>query len=149
MVDRSVRWRAVSIAAVAVVAVLAPMLRGPAHDSFPLSTYPMFSHDRPDVSAVATVVGTDADGGWHTLSPELIADTDEVILAAETVNRAVGRGPAGTAGLCEDVAARLAGGPGDLTGVEVVTARYDSVDYLRGDRRPRHVVVHARCGIDR
>ena len=144
--SRPGRRRAVVVAVVAVGAVLVPLVRGPAHDSFPLSTYPMFSNEKAAEAAVATVVGIEADGGWRTLSPELIAGTDEVILAAETVNRAVGAGPARAAALCQDVAGRLDGDDGaGLTAVEVVTARYDTVAYLQGDERPRAVLVHARC----
>ena len=142
---RPVRRWAWTVAVVTVGAVLAPLLRGPAHDSFPLSTYPMFSNERSGEAAIATVVGIEPDGAFRTLSPETIAGTDEVILAAETVNRAVGAGPARAAGLCRDVAARLGDEAAGLTGVEVVTARYDTVRYLRGDERPLDVVVHARC----
>ena len=142
---RPVRPWAWTVAVLTVGAVVAPLLRGPAHDSFPLSTYPMFSNEKAGEAVIATVVGVEPDGTFRTLSPEIIAGTDEVILAAETVNRAVGTGPARATGLCHDVAARLGDRAARLTEVAVVTARYDTVAYLRGDERPLDVVVHARC----
>jgi hypothetical protein len=132
-------------AVVAAVLVVAPTLRQPPRDSFPLSTYPMFAADRGPVAAVNTVLGIDAGGVARTLSPELIGGSDEVILAAATVTNAVRRGDA--TALCRAVAERAATGEraGEWRRFEVVTHRYDTVAYLSGDREPVDAVVHAEC----
>lgn len=42
--------------------VLSPLLRHPDEDSFPLSTFPMFSHERPRRMTLTHAVGVDAQG---------------------------------------------------------------------------------------
>ena len=133
--------RGVVAAVVAAALVLAPAVRQPPRDSFPLSTYPMFAADRGPVAAVNTVLGLDASGAAHTLSPEIIGGSDEVILAAATVTRAIRSGTAD--GLCRDAAARA--GSGEWLRLRVVTHRYDTVAYLAGDRHPVDEIVHAEC----
>lgn len=129
------------VAGVAVVAVLAPLLGPPEGDSYPLSTYPMFARDGGDTAHLVTVVGVDGDGARHRLSPEKIAATDEPVLAAETVLRAIRLDHSGV--LCADVADRLAGSE-DLVRVEVVTETHD-LD--RPTEPARAVRVHAECSV--
>ena len=94
---------------VVTAAVLWPAVRRPPQDSFPLSTYPMFSFPLDPVADIDLVVGVDAAGSDVRLSPESIAATDEVIQAGGAVARAVaGRGDDPVA-LCRRVAARLVG----------------------------------------
>jgi hypothetical protein len=142
--------RGVVAAVIATVLVVAPILRQPPRDSFPLSTYPMFATDRGPVAAVNTVLAVDGDGVSHTLSPELIGGSDEVILAAATVSRAIRGGT--TAGLCNAVAERAAGSDRAAEEgwrvLEVVTHRYDTVSYLAGDEEPESEVVHATCTVE-
>jgi len=57
----------------AVVLVFSPVLRPSQRDSYPLSTYPMFSYERGRESALPTAVGVTADGTIRRLSPELIS----------------------------------------------------------------------------
>ncbi|MGH2687122.1 MAG: hypothetical protein ACRDJP_16785 [Actinomycetota bacterium] len=133
--------RGVVAAVIAAALVVAPVFRQPPRDSFPLSTYPMFATDRGPVAAVNTVLGVDAEGATHTLSPEIIGGSDEVILAAATVTRAIRDRAAD--GLCETAAERVDGD--DLLLLRVVTHRYDTVAYLAGEREPIDEVVHAEC----
>jgi len=72
----------------ALAAMLGPALRRTPHDSFPLSTYPMFSSLIEPVATVQLAVGLDSDRNDITLSPELIAGTDEVIVAGSTLRQA-------------------------------------------------------------
>jgi len=133
--------RGVVAAVIATLAVVAPILRQPARDSFPLSTYPMFADDRGPVAVVNTVLGVDRGGATHTLSPEIIGGSDEVILAAATVSNAIRAGAADR--LCAQVAERT--DVGTYRWLRVVTHRYDTVAYLDGNREPLDEVVHAEC----
>lgn len=132
-----------------LVALLLPPLRASQRDSYPLSTYPMFSHERGRLSAVATVVGVDGDGEVRRLDPHLVGGTDEVMLAVTTASRAVRAGKEGSAGLCREVAERIAASSRDeLVGVEVRVETHDAVAYFAGDdREPRSVTTHARCEV--
>lgn len=135
---------------VVVVAMLGPPLRRPPRDSFPLSTYPMFADDRGRISSVATVVGLTADGEVVRLSPELIAGTDEVILAVETAADAVHRGRGAASHLCDQVASRVASADRPtITSVRVGVETHDAIGYFDGHRRePEHVAVLAECAVE-
>jgi hypothetical protein len=132
----------VAVIVVVVVIGFVPVMLD--RDSYPLSTYPMFSTRRTAVSTVNTAVAV--GDGVDRLSPELIAATDEVIQAAATVSDAIARGE--TDALCEDIAARVAtGGPTGATAIEVVSERFDAVAWYDGNRQPLGRVVHARCPV--
>jgi hypothetical protein len=131
------------LAGAVCAAVVSPVLRAPEHDSFPLSTYPMFAFARSRVEPVSTAVAIDRAGHEHFLTPELVARTDEPVQAVATVDRAVSGGTADR--LCREIARRVARArPGTAT-IEIVTAEWDSVRFFEGDRRPRARTVHARC----
>ena len=129
-----------AFAALMVVAVAAPVVRSPSVDSFPLSTYPMFSLARSAETTVSTAVGFDSSGERVILSPRIIGGTAEVIQAAGTVAQAIASG--GTPALCREV---LAEAPPEVVAVEVVTESYDVVAYFDGNEEPIQRTVHARC----
>jgi hypothetical protein len=82
---------------------------------------------------------------WR-LDPERIAATDEVILAAVTVSDAINSGHGDR--LCAEIARRVASaGPREAAAVEVVTERYDALEWFAGHRTPLARVVHARCAV--
>ncbi|MFP5256662.1 MAG: hypothetical protein ACLGI8_12545 [Acidimicrobiia bacterium] len=145
------RLRAYAALAAVLAAVLVPPLVPPAADSFPLSTYPMFSHDRGPRSAIATLVGLDADGGPHRLSPPLIGGTDEPMLAVATAGRAARGSAAEQARLCAQVAERVAGADrAELVEVALQVEEHDSVPFLTGQRTEAAAVrVLARCEVRR
>lgn len=130
---------------VAAAIVLSPLLRSPDSDSYPLSTYPMFSSDRGREAAIATAVGIDPDGVVSRLGPEAISGTDEVILAAATVGAAVRDDQAES--LCEEIARRLSGS--SYLTVVVRTEVIDVVDHLAHDAAPLEVHEHATCDVAR
>jgi hypothetical protein len=126
---------------VLIVALVAyPALRSPADDSFPLSTYPMFSLARPAETTVSSAAGFDAAGQRVTLSPRVVGGTAEVIQAAGTIGQAISAGS--TEALCSEV---LAKAPHAVVAVEIVTETYDVVGYFDGDEAPIRRTVHARC----
>lgn len=129
--------RLVAVVTVALVALPGARLAlsDDAPDGFPLSTYPMFVHDRGDVVVVPTVVAAAADVGRpvgpgddvERLSPAAIAGTDQVVQAGVTVRRAIaaaGEGDTGpVAELCEQAAEEVAA----PATVIVATEQYDLV----------------------
>lgn len=120
--------------------VAAPVLRSPADDSFPLSTYPMFSLARPAETTVSSAVGYDQSDNRLTLSPRVVGGTGEVIQAAGTVIQAINAGTSDA--LCREVLAKASE---DVVTIEIVTETYDVVAYFDGDEDPVQRTVHARC----
>jgi hypothetical protein len=115
-------------------------------DSFPLSTFPMFSADIDSTQSIATAVGVAADSSTVRLEPEVIAATTIVNQAVTVVADAIASGRADR--LCADIAGRVrAGGPSDAVAVEVVTEAYDAPEWFDGDRQPVSRKVHARCEV--
>lgn len=139
------------VMAALLTAVLVPLGWVGSRDSFPLSSYPMFSHTRDRQSPVATVVGIDERGRRVILDPWLIAGSDEVILASATVWRAVRRGQPSSNRLCAEVATRVATDPGrpgaSLTRLEVVVEYFDTIAYFNGEREPLERRVSADCTV--
>ena len=117
-----------------------PALRSPSADSFPLSTYPMFSVARPAETSVSSAIGFDAEDRRVTLSPRIVGGTLEVIQAAGTIAQAIRTG--GTEDLCIEV---LDKAPPTVVAVEIVTETYDVVGYFDGEKEPIERNVHARC----
>ncbi len=136
---------AAAVSVLAVLAVLSPALHE--EDSYPLSTYPMFSHDRGRVATIPTAVGYRADGARVRLSPSIIGGGIEVIHAAVTVDESVRRGD--TAALCAEIAARAAGARDDVVRIEVVSETHDVLAWFDGEDVPQAVVVHATCEVTR
>lgn len=123
-----------------VAAVAAPILSPPEDDGFPLSTYPMFSRARSQVTSVSTAVGYGEGGERLGLSPTVIGGTREVIQASTTVAQEVAAGTVEE--FCREVLSRA---PGEVTAVEIVTETYDVIAYFDGATDPQQRDVHARC----
>ena len=135
------------LTAVVVLVVASPALRSSPRDGFPLSSYPMFATDVGRTAVVDTAKGLRADGSTVTLSPQLVTGTGEVILAASTVANAVAGGAERTAGLCREIAGRVASSRPDVEQVRIATETLDAVGWYDGDRTPRAVEVRATCPV--
>ncbi len=135
---------ATMVSVVAVAAVLSPALFD--HDSYPLSTYPMFSFDEGRIAAIDTAVGYDANGTRHLLSPTIIAGGIEVIHAAATLSASIDNGD--TDALCAEIAMR-ARSRSSLVRIEVITEVHDVVVYFDHRDAPRDIVVHSTCDVPR
>jgi len=148
---RECSW-AYLLSAVVGLAMVSPVLRSPPVDSFPLSTYPMYSHPLSSTSRIDTLLGVDAQGARHLLSPTLIAGDPWPILAVEVMGKARrGAGPARRR-LCAGAAERVAAAPGqgEIVSLEFVTEVYDSRAYFgRGETEPSSRQVLARCEVER
>jgi hypothetical protein len=133
------------VSAALVVGVAIPGIRTMASvdapDGFPLSTYPMFTHDPGRVVEHPTVVAVSPRSDVDRLSPETIAGTDQVIQAGVSVRQALDSGPSATRALCADVAGRV---DAPAT-VAVVVERHDSVAWSAGDREPIERRILAAC----
>ena len=126
--------------------VFSPVLRPSQRDSYPLSTYPMFSYNRGRESALPTAVGVTLDGQIRRLSPELISGGYEPVRAFATVEASIDNGD--TADLCQEIAERTVKGRDDLVAIEVVTEVHDVVAWFEGHKEPSQRIVHARCPLD-
>ena len=133
-------------------AALAPVVRSPDDDGFPLATYPMFAAPRPRELTMASARGVARDGQPRALSPGLLG-TGEVMQAFTTLQRAAAAGSASCAALCAAIAARVAGDAelGDVVAVEIVLGRYDAVSVV--ENRPAGAedrpAVLAHCDVAR
>jgi hypothetical protein len=135
------RWAVLAASAVAAVATALPGITD--RDSFPLSSYPMFSENRGRVADIDTAVGRDDADEVVRLSPQVIAGGAEVILAAETVSKSIRRGD--TDDLCHEIAARA--NPDDVRRIEVVTERHDVIAWFAGNEESLDRRVHATCEV--
>lgn len=133
----------VSVAAILVVLLPAWLER----DSYPLSTYPMFSYRRDRVAVIDTAVGFETDGRRVRLTPTIIAGGSEVIHAAVAVSTAIEQGDADA--LCHEIAARATARRPALVRIQIVSETHDVVTYFAGDPTPRSSVVHATCEMPR
>ena len=131
-----------------VAAVLWPALRTPPQDSFPLSTFPMFSRKRPAEVLIDHVVAVDEQGVAQVVPPQLVAGV-EVLQTKVAIAHAVRSGKAGRQRLCREVAARLASEPAwrHAKRVEVRRDRFAVLKYFSDSRKPLHTQVYARCNI--
>jgi hypothetical protein len=130
-------------------AALSPLLRRPADDGFPLSTYPMFARPRPRQLTMSYPLGVTADGGRRTLSPALIGSS-EVLQALAIVERAVARRGAALQGLCQAIARRVAASPAyeDVVAIRLVTGTHDAVELLVRERIGAEI-ERGRCAVSR
>jgi len=147
-VERVRRWAAYAVGLGLPLAVLSPIVSG-ATDSFPLSTYPMFSHPRGQPTLYA-MVATTAQGREQRLTPELVG-TKEVLQAKVLIQRAVDGGEASMAELCEDTAARVAAAalPGGALEVAIVRRQYDPIGYFVRGPTPIAEETLWRCAVSK
>jgi hypothetical protein len=149
------RLYAYALSALSLGAVLYPLLLDPQnsdHDGFPLSTYPMFSYDKPRTATVTSAVALGPDGSERAVPPEFVA-TSETMQALRTIAKSVRAGRKQSRQLCESIAAHVA----DSTAPEFAQARHvalitvtvDSIRYLAGDRTPLRRKQHVRCRVPR
>jgi hypothetical protein len=149
------RAYAYTVSAVLLAAVLSPLLldaQDPRTDSFPLSTYPMFSYDKPRTATVTSAVAQGPDGLEVPLAPKFIG-TSETMQALRTIQNSVRAGRERAKELCKTIAARVARSTDpELAGVDrvaFVTLTVDSIDFLSGDRTPLARRIEQRCKVKR
>lgn len=143
--------RFAALAAIALCsAALAPAVRSPDDDGFPLSTYPMFAAPRPRTLTMVSARGVTRDGRPRPLSPGDLG-TGEVMQAFATLQRAAASATE-CAALCDAIAARVADDDerADVTAIEIVLGRYDAVAIVSGGAGPGERTARlARCDVVR
>ncbi|WP_437625298.1 hypothetical protein [Sorangium sp. So ce1151] len=143
------RAYAYGVTAGLLLLMLAPLFRRPPVDSFPLSTYPMFSWGRHDArTAVERAVGVDSRGGRRPIPPRLVG-SEEVLQAKATLAQSIRQGARATRALCRGIAARVAeqSGQADLVSVEIRTDTFDAVAFFEGQEAPIDSKLHATCKV--
>jgi hypothetical protein len=136
----AVRWRRRVVAGAVLLAVAWPVVRS--HDSFPLSTYPMYAETRGKDVSISTAVGVDGSGSRRRLSLRAIAQTDDPLIAESAVDDALQRGAADA--LCAEIASRV---PEGIEQVEIVAERHDVVARAAGRPSLLDRSVRASCGV--
>ncbi|MGK3965458.1 hypothetical protein WMF38_14935 [Sorangium sp. So ce118] len=143
------RAYAYGVTAGLLLLMLAPLFRRPPVDSFPLSTYPMFSWGRHDArTTVERAVGVDSRGGRRPIPPRLVG-SEEVLQAKATLAHSIRQGARATRALCRGIAARVAeqSGQADLVSVEIRTDTFDAVAFFEGQEAPIDSKLHATCKV--
>ncbi|MGD8863872.1 MAG: hypothetical protein PVI30_27910 [Myxococcales bacterium] len=145
------RAYAYAVSVLILGATVYPAFEDPGDDSFPLSTYPMFSRPKPRTVAVSSAVALGEGGFEQAVPPSYVANA-EAMQALQTIKKSLRAGRRAAQRLCRAIAARIdAGGDPDFaqaTEVALVTERIDSIAFLAGEsdaggeRR-----VHVRCPI--
>ena len=148
-----VGWRLYGYLTFAIVVVFTawPVTWQTDRDSFPLSSYPMFSRKLPKPEfSLQYALGKTADGTRYHLAPELVANA-EPLQASMVLARAVYGGAHQTRALCQQIARRVARAPNlaDVVHVHIVTGRHDAVAYLTGRDKVGVEKVHGRCLVKR
>jgi hypothetical protein len=140
---------ALAASAVLIAAVVSPLTRDPHRDGFPLSTYPMFATPRDTRMSISFAYGETSNGARRAIDAAALG-TREVLQAAATIARAVGRGNADAMALCRQIAAATAEDVemSDVIGIAIVTGDEDAVGYLaNGTLGPER--LRARCAVER
>lgn len=135
------RWGAI-VSVVMLGAVISPLVHGV--DSFPLSTFPMFSKARPPEVDIDHVVAVEATGTEWVVPPSVVM-RGEVLQTKVAISQAIGARRADA--LCAAVAARLEAPT--VVRLEVRSDRYLVAGYFSSARRPIRSHVHARCEVPR
>lgn len=140
MTDRAHLWMGAIVSIVVAALLLAPAFRDPSDDSFPLSTFPMFSKAKRDPGLVITqVLAVTAEGSRKPLPPELATGNLEVIQALQMIRNEVYGGRERATRFCREVAARVrdAGEPWrSARAIEIVRSHFDTVAYFETGPEP-------------
>lgn len=141
------------VASIAVITPLNPDWRGRNDDSFPLSWYPMFAKERPDLERPTYVIATGPDKQRQKLDVQWWTHGG-FNQGRNMLTELVKAGPDALDRFCTRLAKKVSKKKGDdwaeLTAVKVVVGQYDRRTFFQeGDRRPlREKVVYA-CEVPR
>jgi hypothetical protein len=126
-----------------------PAFRTPALDSYPLSTYPMFS-ERRGQPWLQRMVAVDRTGGATPLPPRWIANA-ETLQAAAAIRRAVQGGKGAMQALCAEVVSRIGSDPEfqHVRELRIQAVQYDPIEYFRAQRAPIALRTLHSCRVRR
>lgn len=138
------RMRRAATAAV-LAALVMPIVRN--HDSFPLSTYPMYARQRDDVVVLPTAVGVTADGERERLGLDVIGMSDDPLIVGALLRQTARLGEGSLRVLCDDIAARAANRDVDASIIEVIEERHDVVARAQGHESLASTTVLTTCEV--
>lgn len=126
-----------------------PAFRTPRVDSYPLSTYPMFS-ERRGQPWLHRIVAVDRAGVSVPLPPSLIANA-ETLQAAAAVRRAVEGGKGAMRALCTEVITRIESDPEfqHVRELRIQAVQYDPLEYFQALRAPLTTRTLHSCRVPR
>lgn len=135
------------VTALVALSVAVPMTWEPGRDSFPVSSYPMFSARRDDADVVLVVAGIDSGEELDVLPTEATGHR-QLTQAVRALDEAVDDGGDRPARLCAEVAAWARDHERTDGDVVIATVHYEAVAFLLDGRRTPEVErVHARCEV--
>jgi hypothetical protein len=138
------RLAVIGFAVSLAIATAAPALRS--RDSFPFSTFPMFSKDHSSREAVVVqVLAVGAGGGRRPLPPGQATGNEAGLQAEAVIRDAISRGAGAVQALCRAAARRASAAGVSFVSLEVATSRFDAVAFFEGRREPRSRQIHGRC----
>lgn len=128
------RLAAALVSLALIGATLEPLRRDPDDDGFPLSTYPMFAHDRGRALGLAYAIGITERGERRYLTPQIVGSA-EVLQAMRIVEHAL-RDRRELDALCARIAVRVKDDDDyrDVTTIKIVRGMHDVIDFLVNDR---------------
>ncbi|MFK7919435.1 MAG: hypothetical protein AB8G14_15270 [Ilumatobacter sp.] len=118
-------------------------------DSFPLSTYPMYSRARSGESTIVTAQGVEPDGTRRTLTPTLIGGSNDPLIVVGELRTALAAGRSD--GRCVEIAERVAARSAlaAVIAIEVVSERHDTVARTLGENSLIERSLRATCEVRR
>jgi len=141
---RGTRW---VVTTAIVAALIAPVALD--RDSFPLSTYPMYSRARGGESTLITARGVTSEGASRELTPTLIGDSNDPLVVVGRLRAALSAGRGDVR--CAEIAARVEARDGfaDIDSIEIVAERHDTVARTLDEQSLLERDVRAKCEVDR
>lgn len=136
-----------AVTSAVVAALIAPVVFD--RDSFPLSTYPMYSRARSGESTLITARGITTDGATRELTPTLIGDSDDPLVVVGRLRAALSAGRGDVR--CAEIAARVGGRDSldDVASIEIVAERHDTVARTLDVDSLIEREVRATCEVER
>lgn len=148
-VEGGLKIRGLVVFLAVAAASLYPLAWPEGRDSFPMSSYPMFSTERPDATVQLVLAVGDGPDGSQVLPTEATGHR-HLTQAVRALAASVEDGGDRPRRLCDEVASWAGEHRPSVTQVRIVTARYDAFAFLRdGQRTPVIVAQHAECATPR
>ena len=152
MTDRQHLLVGAAVSLVLTVLVAMPAFSEPNQDSFPLSTFPMFSRAKRDPGLVVTqVLAVMPDGTREPLPPSLSTGNEEVIQALRMIRDEVYGGRERATVFCQDIATRVRSSNDEhwqqATTIEIVRSHFDTVAYFETGPEPVTRKALKRCAV--
>ena len=152
MTDRQHLSVGAAVSLVVAILVAMPAFSEPSEDSFPLSTFPMFSRAKRDPGLVVTqVLAVLPDGTREPLPPELATGNVEVIQTLRMIRDEVYGGRDRATAFCQDIAARVRNADDEhwrqAKGIEIARSHFDTVAYFETGPQPVTRKVLERCAV--